>query len=314
MRTLEGLGRKIESAEKLLATVRTMKTLAAANVKLYDKAVDALDHYNRTVEMGLQAVLKGIELPDQPSGSDHKGPVLMEGKPVLAIVFGSDHGFAGHFNDDIAAFVSEVLSEARLNGQNSRIFCVGEQAASRMSHLKYSISKIFSVPNSIAGINVLIHEILIEIEVLRAGSGVEQAWLFYNRSLHGVSTVQEMDMIIPIDLTKYRNQTWSWPSRCVPVYTIEKERLLSALIQQKIFALLYRGVAISLAAENNARLAAMQAANKNIEEMLNESLIDYRQLRQGIITSEILDIAGGAIALEDQKDRRISSMRRRYFY
>lgn len=314
MRTLEGLGRKIESAEKLLATVRTMKTLAAANVKHYEKAVDALDHYNRTIEMGLQAVLKGIELPDQPSGSDYKGPVLMDGKPVLAIVFGSDHGFAGHFNDDIAAFVSEVLSEARLNGQNSRIFCVGEQAASRMKHLKYSISKIFSVPNSIAGINVLIHEILIEIEVLRAGLGVEQAWLFYNRALHGVSTVQEMDMIMPIDLTKYRNQSWSWPSRCVPVYTIEKERLLSALIQQKIFALLYRGVAISLAAENNARLAAMQAANKNIEEMLDESLTDYRQLRQGVITSEILDIAGGAIALEDQKDRRISSMRRRYFY
>jgi F-type H+-transporting ATPase subunit gamma len=313
MRTLEGLSRKIESAEKLLATVRTMKTLAAANVKHYEKAVDALEHYNRTIEMSLQAVLKGMEFSDQPSGGDHKGPVLMDGKPVLAIVFGSDHGFAGHFNEDIAAFVSDVLGEARLNGQNSHIFCIGEQAASQMSHREYTVSKIFSVPNSIAGIQVLIHEILIGIEALRTGTGVEQAWLFYNRTLHGTSMVQEMDMIMPIDLTKYRNQSLSWPSRCLPVYTIEKERLLSALIQQQIFVMLYRGVAISLAAENNARLAAMQAANKNIEEMLDESLTEYRQQRQGMITSEILDIAGGAAALGDQKERRISSMRTRYF-
>ena len=311
MRTLEGLHRKIESAEKLLATVRTMKTLAAANVKQYEKAVGALGHYNRTIEMSLQAVLKDTEFPDKPSGRDQKMPGRIEGLPVLAIVFGSDHGFAGHFNDDIAAFVSKVLGEADLDGQNSHIFCVGEQVASRLNHRGFSISKVFSVPNSIAGINGLIHEILIGIEALRAGMGLEQAWLFYNRTLYGASTVQEMDMIMPIDLTKYRDQSWAWPSRCVPVYTIEKERLLSALIQQQIFVLLYRGVAISLAAENNARLAAMQAANKNIEEMLDESLTEYRQQRQGMITSEILDIAGGAAALEDRKDRRSSSGRKR---
>jgi len=305
MKTLEGIHRKIENAEKLLATVKTMKTLAAANVKQYEKAVEALEHFNRTVEMGLEAVLKDIGFPDQAAAQVVAGQIFGGGPSVLAVVFGSDHGFVGRFNDEITSFASKVLREAGQDARHCHVISVGEQAASRLAFNDWFVKKRFSVPNSIAGIDQLIREILYEIEALRTEKELGQAWLFYNKTVLGARMFQEMEMIIPIDLTKYRDRRSVWPNRRIPVYTIDKGHLLSALIQQEIYISLYRGVAFSLAAENSARLATMQAASRNIEELLDESWAEYRQQRQGMITNEILDIAAGATALEEQSPNSV---------
>jgi F-type H+-transporting ATPase subunit gamma len=76
------------------------------------------------------------------------------------------------------------------------------------------------------------------------------------------------------------------------------EPLFSRLIRQYLFISLYRATVESLASENAARLAAMQAAEKNIEERLTVLNAEYRQQRQNLITGELLDIVSGFEALK----------------
>jgi hypothetical protein len=84
------------------------------------------------------------------------------------------------------------------------------------------------------------------------------------------------------------------------MYTMDHERLLSRLVSQYLFAQLYRAYAESLASENASRLMTMQAAEKNIEERLDELNAVYHGQRQDAITSELLDIVSGVEALGDE--------------
>src|SRR5512147_45264 len=92
MQTIESLKRNIQSAQDLLGVVKTMKALAAVSIRQYQKAVESLSEYNRTVEMGLQVVLKrsrGSFAPMRSSSAKRMG----------AIVFGTDQGLCGQFNN-----------------------------------------------------------------------------------------------------------------------------------------------------------------------------------------------------------------------
>ena len=83
---------------------------------------------------------------------------------------------------------------------------------------------------------------------------------------------------------------------------MEPERLFSALFQQHFFVGLYRACAESLASENASRLAAMQVAEKNIEERLFDLKATFQQQRQDTITAELLDIVSGFEALAQDSE------------
>ena len=92
-----------------------------------------------------------------------------------------------------------------------------------------------------------------------------------------------------------------WPGRGLPLYTLPWQELFSALIGEYLFVSLFRAFAASMAAENAARLAAMQRAEKNIEEMEGELSARYHALRQSTITGELLDVISGFEALTSKE-------------
>ena len=98
MPTLEGLRRTIETATDLGSVVTTMKTLAAVSIRQYETAVEALADYNRTIELGFRIVMH-----DEPSRVERIG----ESKNMGVIVFGTDQGMCGQFNEEIVSFVRE---------------------------------------------------------------------------------------------------------------------------------------------------------------------------------------------------------------
>jgi F-type H+-transporting ATPase subunit gamma len=89
-----------------------------------------------------------------------------------------------------------------------------------------------------------------------------------------------------------------WPTNLLPTFTIDWPELVSSLIRQHLFASFSRALAESLSAENAARLAAMQAAEKNIEERSDELTARYHRRRQNAITEELLDVTAGFEVLQ----------------
>jgi F-type H+-transporting ATPase subunit gamma len=85
----------------------------------------------------------------------------------------------------------------------------------------------------------------------------------------------------------------------LPAFAMDPDHLFSALVRQYLFVSLYRALAESMASENASRLAAMQSAERNIGDRLDDLTRQFHQQRQTAITSELLDIAAGFEALTD---------------
>ena len=293
--SLENLRRKIDGATELESVVRTMKALAAASTVQYERAVRSLDDYYRTVELGLAARLR-------PSDKRRVGAVIHAGKKarakvgaIGAVVFGSDQGLVGQFNELLADFTVNALCE--MPGSKN-VWVVGERVLGYLHDAALPVSRNFVVPNSIAAITTLVGRILIEIEAQREQGKVAEVYLFHNRPKSGAGYEPTMQRLLPLDETWQRGLSeLSWPSSNLPEVIGGGESTLEALIREYLFISLFCACAESLASENASRLAAMQRAEKNIDELLEELNQNFRQLRQSNIDEELFDVISGFEAL-----------------
>jgi F-type H+-transporting ATPase subunit gamma len=288
METLDALHRRIDSARDLGGIVRTMKALSAASIRQFERSVEAIDAYNRTVDGGLRILLQDISAPPEESRSK-------DGDGLLAVIFGSDQGMCGQFNENIVSFALQDMANVR------RIqVVVGLRAANRLEEAGSDFAELFPVPSSVDGINPAVQSLLLTIEALRNSGAVTQVNLYYNHPISGSTYQPTRVQLMPVDLERFRSpeaEDDETSSRSLPMYTMEYPRLLSALLRQYLFAQLYRAYAESLTSENTSRLLTMQSAEKNIEERLAELNTLYHGQRQGAITSELLDIVSGVEAL-----------------
>jgi F-type H+-transporting ATPase subunit gamma len=268
-----------------------MKALAASSIVEYEKSVSALADYALTAELGLRVCLReNGPMAAEENGKEYKGT----GKRG-AVVFGSDHGLVGQFNEALVDFSLKTLKS--LPG-TFNVWAVGECVYSRLKDKGLSVQGLFSVPNSIKGITPLVGQILIETESLRKNNEGGEHHLFYNRPLPDVVYAPVSQRLLPLDAAWRRNLvSLSWPTTQVPEVFGGRAATLRALIREYLFVSLYRACAESLASENASRLAAMQRAEKNIEELLEDLDGKFNRLRQSSIDEELFDVVSGFEAL-----------------
>ena len=301
MKSLEALTAEIDSIKDLQSVVKTMKALAMVSIRQYETAVKALADYNRTVEMGLQILLRhryfseqGVMLP--PRITNHN-----KVQTLAVIIFGSDHGLCGQFNEQIASYAIEQINQKSEKPENIIIATVGDRLIPYLEAAKKPISAQFSLPNSVTVITPAVQSILLMIENWQL-SKVDQIILFYNQSLSSASYRPQSVQLLPMNAQwLQRLEKQAWHGEGLPSFTMDWDNLFSAIIRQYLFVYLYRAFAESLASENASRLSSMQAAQKNIEERLTELNSQHRHQRQSSITSELLDIVSGFEALNSRE-------------
>ncbi len=294
METLQELKRKIKSASDLHSVVRTMKSLAAVEIRQYEEAVRSLSDYDHAVKLGLRATL--LQRPLLPRAKE-------PGEAVV-LVFGSDQGMAGRFNEAIIDLAERAVKEGQVLADTHSYWVVGGKAAGGVEERFGSIDQFFGLPSSVAHITAAVQEVVLRFEQRRRQQDETRLVLFYNVPLKGASYRQSMIHLLPPDqrwLEKLGHRRW--PGRGLPIYTLPWEELFSALIGEYLFVSLFRAFAASMAAENAARLAAMQRAEKNIEEMEDELSTRYHSLRQSTITEELLDVISGFEALTSEESQ-----------
>jgi F-type H+-transporting ATPase subunit gamma len=288
--TIASLRRKIGTAGDLQSVVRTMKAVAASSITQYERAVTALDDYYRTVQLGLVACMRGMEPPRASAPAQRREPGV-----IAAVVFGSDQGLVGQFNDLMADFVVKTLGV--LPGQKT-VWAVGERIQSRLTETNLPLGKSFILPNSIGAITPLVGQILIEVETLREKGEDAQVYLFHNQPKLGSVYTPVSQRLMPLD-DVWRNDlaTMHWPTHQLPQVMNDKEATLLALVREYLFVSLFRACAESLASENASRLSAMQRAEKNIDELLEDLNRSFHRLRQSGIDEELFDVVSGFEAL-----------------
>jgi F-type H+-transporting ATPase subunit gamma len=293
MATIEDLRETISNTEDLHSVVRTMKAMAAVRIRQYQEAVASLEDYNHTVRLGLQILLRQRYFAGHPLVPPGESPPTPISQGIGAIIIGSDQGLCGQFNQQVANHATSALGK-----QECFVASVGERVVPLLNNQNIPIQAQFSLPTSATGITVVVQEILLTIEQWRTQQQMKQILLFYNQFQGGSSYQPRTLKLLPLDRDWLRDlQQKEWETNMLPTFTMDWETLFSRLIREYLFVSLYRAFANSLASENASRLAAMQSAQRNIEDHLSELQAQYRRQRQSVITSELLDVVAGFEAL-----------------
>ena len=221
-----------------------------------------------------------------------------EAKPINAVVFGSDQGLVGQFNDVVADYAIKTL--AALPGK-PQVWAVGERVHARLIDAGLPLAGLYAVPNSVKAITPLVGQILIESESHPSRDEATELFLFHNHPTSAAVYSPVSQRLLPLDDQWRRSLAEQrWPTKNLPQVIGGGTATLQTLIREHLFVSLFRACAESLASENASRLAAMQRADKNIDELLEGLNSTYHRLRQGGIDEELFDVVSGFEALSKE--------------
>jgi F-type H+-transporting ATPase subunit gamma len=209
------LSRQISSAKDLSTVVRSMKALAASSLGQYEKAVESLNGYYHAIELGLSQCLRQIApARDDPPAQQKRSTT------IGAVVFGSDQGLVGRFNEVLMEFTVRELE--KLPGKVTRTWAVGDrmQALVADSGLPGGVvpaAQPLSVPNSVEAVTPMVGRILMDIQAATERGEVVEVYLFYNRSMSSAAYEPVVKRLLPLDAA-WRNHLLGlpWPTKSRP--------------------------------------------------------------------------------------------------
>jgi F-type H+-transporting ATPase subunit gamma len=295
--TIESLRNQISSAEDLQSVVKTMKGIAAVSIRQYERAVESLRDYTEVVELGFQMAAQ--QRPEAQSLTEDAGD-----GPIAAIVFGSDQGMCGSLNRDIVEYALEHLNQDAFRSRERFFAPIGVRTLGELESAEERFEAPFKLPHSVMGLTSAVQEVLVSVENWRKERDLSRVLLFYNQPRRGASYEPGHRQLLPLDDAWLRELAQRpWPTKMLPAHAGEWPAFFAALVRQYLFVALFQAFAESLASENASRLAAMQAAENNIEEKIDDLYGRYHRRRQAAITEELLDVISGFEALEtDEED------------
>jgi F-type H+-transporting ATPase subunit gamma len=234
--TQVSLRRKIDGAVKLESVVRTMKAVAASSIGQYEAAVRALADYERSVELGLSVCFR-----QGGPFSSHLSRRRGEGV-VGAIVFGSDQGLVGQFNEAMAEFVEKTLGT--LPGEK-KIWAVGERIYARLADASLPLAAQFGVPSSVSAITALVGQLQMA-SAAEGDGGCAEVHVFHTRPMSGALCQPVSQRLLPLDALWQKDLAkLHWPRRDLPELFGHEETTLGAFIREYLFISLFKACAES---------------------------------------------------------------------
>lgn len=294
--TLEQVDRRVGAAEELLSVTQTMKGLAAVNAHHFEQSAERLDRYEAIIERGLQVVAgqSDLQLVNNPEVNRRTN----KGGPNDLVVFGSNQGLCGPINRQMARYLIDII--ATTTEARGHVFAVGSRLGTELELAGVHPDHHVALPNTVEGITPRVEELLLRIDHRRRKQPDAAVSLVYprfegrRRSYEPATT-----KLVPFDTGRLAElRRLPWPTNQRPMIFGASNEMLAALTRQAIFVAVQRAFAHTMASVAASRLAAMEAAQAEIEERLDELHAERHRLRQSAITEELLDVISGFEVLE----------------
>ncbi|MGK0254406.1 MAG: F-type H+-transporting ATPase subunit gamma [Mariniflexile sp.] len=286
MANLKEIRNRITSVSSTMQITSAMKMVSAAKLKKAQDAITAMRPYADKLTELLQSLSATL---DADSGS--KFSVQREVKNVLIVPITSNRGLCGAFNSNIIKQTQHLISNVYV-GKNVSIVAIGKKSNDAFSKKKIVIANKSEVFDDLTFDNVAeIAEMLMEKFVSGEFDKIEIVYnKFKNAATQEVMTEQFLP-IVPVEGAEINNADY--------IFEPSKVEIVEQLIPKSLKTQLYKGIRDSFASEHGARMTAMHKATDNATELRDQLKLTYNKARQASITNEILEIVGGAEALND---------------
>lgn len=289
MANLKEIRSRITSVGSTMQITSAMKMVSAAKLKRAQDAIVQLRPYADKLREILQNISSTLE---SSVGGDLT--VQREVKKILLITVTSNRGLAGAFNSNVIKKVNGILAESKSSGIEVELLTVGKKGfdlLSKQSKIYKNSSSLWDNLNfdDVAEISEEITQKFIEGEF-------DQVRIIYNQFKNAATQVIVDEQYLPVKIEAGEEQTA--PSIDY-IFEPSKEKIVTDLIPQTLKTQLYKAILDSNASEHGARMTAMHKATDNADAMKKALVLQYNKERQAAITNEILEIVGGAEALNN---------------
>ena len=284
MANLKEIRNRISSVSSTMQITSAMKMVSAAKLKKAQDAITAMRPYSDKLTELLQSLSATL---DADSGS--KFALEREVKRVLLVPITSNRGLAGAFNSNIIKETLKLSSEDYLSTEISYL-SIGKKANDAFKKTKHLIADRSEIFDDLTYDNASkIAQILMDTFV---DGKVDKVVLVYNKFKNAATQEIMTEQFLPIVPTKDNLN-----SNLDYIFEPSKAEIVEQLIPKSLKTQLFKAIRDSFASEHGARMTAMHKATDNATELRDQLKLTYNKARQAAITNEILEIVGGAEAL-----------------
>jgi len=286
MATLRDIKRKISSINSTQTITKTMKMVSASKLRKAQDELEKIRAYALKINELTGRVIAGV-----PAESN---PLLMEReeiKNVLIVSIASDRGLCGGFNVNIGVKAEKFAAQNKNNYERVAVYAIGKKVKDYLVRRKVEVVKDLTEIKSVE--KALVDSITTDLINYYISGEFDKIYLAYTHFISPVKQVVMFEEFLPLKPTVEHDETEY-------LYEPEKNKIIDKLIPKFISTKIYFALIDSQTSEHGARMSAMENATNNSGEMINTLTLIYNKRRQESITSEMMDIVGGAEALRGQ--------------
>lgn len=289
MANLKEIRNRISSVSSTMQITSAMKMVSAAKLKRAQDAITRLRPYASKLRYILENVSGTMDLSEnafaEDRGSNH----------ILIVAITSNRGLCGGFNSNVIKKVNSLIKEDFSNSKVS-VVCLGKKIKDVIKKTEhYYSNEVIALHEDIVGAVSFerTHKVSQELMSIFKAKKVDRIVLVYNRFVNAVTQSVEVEGLLPLSSEKSQGNS---PKNDY-LFEPEKEVIFAELIPKSLNTQLFKAILDSIAAEHAARMTAMHKATDNASELRKSLKLSYNKARQAAITNEILEIVGGAEAL-----------------
>ena len=286
MANLKETRNRIVSVKSTMQITSAMKMVSAAKLKRAQDAVTKIRPYAEK----LQEILVNLSA-DSSGDTQSEYSVVRDVKKVLLVPVTSNRGLCGGFNANIMKRTVKVLN-ANYSDADVSLYCIGKKASEWFKLKGYTIAKSeIDLFNDLTYANVaaIAEEIMASFVV----GTYDEVKFIYNQFVNAATQAVQVEQFLPVT-----NEDADVAGDSADyVYEPNKADIVLDLIPKALKTQLFKGILDSVASEHGARMTAMHQATDNATSLCNDLKLEYNKARQAAITTEILEIVGGAEAL-----------------
>ncbi|MFD2566913.1 ATP synthase F1 subunit gamma [Pseudotenacibaculum haliotis] len=286
MANLKEIRNRITSIGSTMQITSAMKMVSAAKLKKAQDAITAMRPYSSKLTELLQSL--SATLDSDAGGAYSK---QREVSKALIVVVTSNRGLCGGFNSSV---IKETIQNIENNyqGVEVELLTIGKKGNDILSKSHTVIENRNDIFDDLTFENVA--EVAQKLMDLYVDGSYDKIEIIYNRFKNAATQIPQVEQFLPIKPVEGDANT-----NMDYIFEPTKEEIVLELIPKSLKTQLFKAVRDSFAAEHGARMTAMHKATDNATELRDELLLTYNKARQAAITNEILEIVGGAEALNN---------------
>jgi F-type H+-transporting ATPase subunit gamma len=291
MAGLQDIRRRIRSVKNTQQVTKAMKMISAVKLRKSQERLLALRPYSNRMTEVVRSVVSRFQDPGHPIHSPIAQAFLepREEKRYRLVVVASDKGLCGGFNANVLKAATQFVHEAE--GELAHLDAVGKRALDWARKQGYTVDQDF-LGTALPGLAKIAQDIALEAAQQYEREEIDALYVVYNYFSSPLSQVPTVQRVFPMVMEAEAPRQPEVPYLLEP----NPQAVLSALLPRFIETALQHVLLESAASEHGARMAAMDKASTNAEDMIARLTLNMNKIRQASITNQIIEIVSGANA------------------